>query len=185
MTLRITPIIVCLLFSIISSKAQTKMIGECTLQFSITQNDHIDSIGTKLVYVKGNQCKTVLNTPQLIQTLLFNTDNPAAFITKDIGANHFLQEIVYPPLASPILLSMKEIVSDSTKHILGYACKGVELKWSNGVVYQIWFTNEISTTVNTFELAFKEIAGLVLAYTIIPETGVSVEYYATKIDFSS
>ncbi len=172
------------MFSIISSKAQTKMIGECSLQFRITQNNQIDTIGSKWVFVKGNQCKTVLNTRQLVQTLLFNTEANTALITKDIGASHFLQEVVYPPLATPTLLSMKEIQSDSATHILGYACKGVELKWSDGVVYQIWFTTDISTTVNTFELAFKEITGLVLAYNIIPASGVSVEYYATKIDFS-
>lgn len=172
------------MFSIISSNAQTKMIGECSLQYRITQNEHIDTIGYKWVYVKGNQCKTVLNTRQLIQTLYFNTEITTAFITKDIGASHFLQEVVYPPLATPTLLSMKELITDSITHILGYTCKGVELKWSDGVVYQIWYTTDISATVNTFELAFKEIPGLVLAYNIIPALGVSVEYYATKIDFS-
>ena len=160
------------------------MIGECVLQYTITQNAHLDTIGEKWVYVKGNQCKTILQTQQLVQTLLFNTESSTAIITKDIGASHFLQEIVYPPLATPNLLSMKEIIADSTMKILGYICKGVELKWSDSVVYQIWFTSEINTTVSAFELAFKDVAGLVLSYTIIPSTGASIEYVATKIDFS-
>lgn len=184
MTHRITPLIVCFLFLVLSSKAQTKMIGECALQYSITQNAHLDTLGEKWVYVKGNQCKTILHTSQLVQTLVFNTELSSATITKELGANHFLQEIVYPPLTTPNLLSMKEIISDSSIKILGYNCKGVELKWSDGVVYQVWYTTEINTTVNTFELAFKDIAGLALSYTIIPVTGTPIEYLATKIDFS-
>ena len=40
------------------------------------------------------------------------------------------------------------------------------------------------TTVNAFEAAFKDIPGLVLAYTIIPQKGNSIQYHATSIDLS-
>jgi hypothetical protein len=165
-------------------KAQTKMIGECTLQYSITQTTTLDTIGVKWVYVKGDFCKTILVTPQLVQTLLFNVQQSTAIITKDIGSSHFLQEVVYPPVTMPNLLSMKEIFSDSSTKILGYGCKGVEQKWSDGVVYQIWYTPEITTTVNAFELAFKEVPGLVLSYTIVPVNGASIKYNAEKINLS-
>ncbi len=185
MTHRITPLIIgCIFFSFFSLKAQSKVIGECTLQYAITQVATLDTIGSKWVYVKGDACKTILTTPQLIQTLLFNTQQTTAVITKDIGSSHFLQEVTYPPATLPNLLSMKVIVSDSIAKILGYTCKGVELKWSDGVIYQIWYTPEIATTVNAFELAFKEVPGLVLSYTIIPVAGTSIQYQATKIDFS-
>jgi hypothetical protein len=163
---------------------QTKVIGECAIKFSITQLAQSDTIGTKWVYVKGDACKTVFTSPQLVQTLLFNTQQSNALITKDIGSSHFLQEINYPPIISPNLLSMKEIVSDTVVKILGYTCKGVEQKWSDGVVYQIWYTNEISATVNAFELAFKEIPGMVLSYTIVPSSGNTIYYKATSIDLS-
>ena len=185
MTHRITPlIVVCILFPFLSLKAQSKVIGECSLQYAITKVSTLDTIGFKWVYVKGDACKTILTTPQLIQTLLFNTQQTTAVITKDIGTSHFLQEVAYPPITLPNLLSMKVLLSDSIIKILGYTCKGVQLKWSDGIVYQIWYTPEIATTVNTFELAFKEVPGLVLAYTIIPESGISIQYQATKIDFS-
>jgi hypothetical protein len=185
MTHRITPlIVVCILFPFFSLKAQSKVIGECSIQFVITQVASLDTIGTKWVYVKGDACKTVLTTPQLIQTLWANTQQTTATITKEIGSSHFLQEIIYPPINSPNLLSMKELVADSVVKILGYTCKGVELKWSDGITYQIWYTPEIATTVNAFELAFKEVSGLVLLYTIIPSSGNSIQYQATKIDFS-
>lgn len=181
---RIPILLVFVLFPFLGLKAQTKMIGECTLQFAITQLTSLDTIGSKWVYVKGDVCKTILATPQLVQTLLFNVQQNTATITKDIGSSHFLQEVVYPPVSTPNLLSMKEIFSDSTKTILGYSCKGVEQKWSDGVVYQIWYTPEIITTVNAFELAFKEVPGLVLSYTILPVNGASIKYEAAKIDLS-
>lgn len=173
-----------MLFLHFSLNAQTKNIGECSLKYIITNPDRKDTLGVKYVYVKGDQCMTVLQHPQLTQTLLFNIQQPTAIITKDIGASHFLQEINYPPSGQSNLISMKEMVKDSSVQILGYPCKYLELKWSDGIVYQVWYTTEMVTTVNTFEIAFKEIAGLVLCYNIIPVTGDAIQYRATSIDFS-
>lgn len=164
------------------------MIGECAIRYSITQSVNSsnteDTIGAKWVYVKGDACKTIFSTPQLVQTLLFNVQDANAIITKDIGSNHFLQEIPYPPVNTPNLLSMKEINTDSAIKVLGYICKGVEQKWSDGVTYQIWYAPELFTTVNAFELAFKEVPGLVLSFTILPPNGVAIHYKATLVDLS-
>jgi hypothetical protein len=177
-----------ILLPFLYSKAQSKMIGECAIRYSITQttsaSNNEDTIGAKWVYVKGDACKTIFSAPQLVQTLLFNVQETNAIITKDIGSSHFLQEIPYPPVNTPNLLSMKEIFADSVTRILGYTCKGVEQKWSDGVSYQIWYAPDLSTTVNAFELAFKEVPGLVLSYTILPPNGVAIHYNATLIDLS-
>ena len=173
-----------LLYSLNTIQAQTKIVGECTLDFSITNALNNDTIGTKAVFVKGDQCKTILQTAHLNQSLYFNIQQTTATITKDIGSSHCLQVINYPPQNQPNLISMKETMPDSTMKILGYNCKNVELKWSDGIVYQVWYTTEIAATVNTYELAFKEISGLVLAYIIIPVSGNSIQYKANKIDLS-
>jgi hypothetical protein len=167
-----------------TAQSQTKIVGECALEFLIKKENTSDTIGHKVVFIKGDQCKTILQTPQLVQSLYFNLQQATASITKDIGASHFLQVINFPPFNQPNLISMKELNADSTLKILGYNCKSVELKWSDGVIYQIWYTAEIATTVNTFELAFKEVPGLVLVYTIIPALGSPIQYQATKIDLS-
>ena len=177
-------LLACLLCLLNTIQAQTKIVGECTLEFSITNSVNKDTIGSKAVFVKGDQCKTILLTAQLNQSLYFNIQQPTATITKDIGTSHFLQVVNYPPQNQPNLISMKETMPDSTMKIVGYNCKNVELKWSDGVIYQIWYTPEIAATVNTYELAFKEIPGLVLAYTITPLTGSSIQYKAIKIDLS-
>ncbi len=181
----LTPLITfCLLFSFSSLVAQTKIVGECSLLFQITNADTGDSIGQKNVYVKGEQCKTVIETTQLKQVLLFNARQDKATITKDIGASHFLQVINYPPTSTPNVISMKALLADSSLQILGFNCKSVELILSDGVVYQIWYAPEMSTTVSAFELVFKEVPGLVLSYKIIPLKGKSYLYSATKIDLS-
>lgn len=173
-----------LLYSLNTIQAQTKIVGECTLEFLITNALNNDTIGAKTVFVKGDQCKTIIQTAHLNQSLYFNIQQATATITKDIGSSHFLQVIKYPPQNQPNLISMKETMPDSTMKIVGYNCKNVELKWSDGVVYQVWYTTEIAATVNTYELAFKEIPGLVLAYIIIPVSGDSIQYKANKIDLS-
>jgi len=181
----LTPLITfCLLFSFQTLKAQTKIIGECSLLFQITNAITGDTIGQKSVYIKGDQCKTVLETPQLKQVLFFDLQQTKATITKDIGASHFLQVINYPPSSASNLISMKESLPDSSMQILGYHCKSVDLILSDGIIYKIWYTTEISATVNTFELVFKEVPGLVLSYRIISLNGRSFQYNATKIDLS-
>jgi hypothetical protein len=173
-----------MLLSFLTIKAQTKNIGECTLQYHIIQMDNADTIGVKWVYVKGDQCKTTIHTSQLVQSLYFNTQSKTATITKDIGESHFIQEVLYPPIEQPTLVSMKELPSDTLVQFLGYTCKQVELKWSDGVIYQIWYTPEIMTTVSSFEIAFKEVGGLVLCYNVIPVAGNTIQYKASSIDFS-
>ena len=181
----LTPLITfCLLFSFQTLHAQTKIVGECSLLFQITNAASNDTIGQKHVFIKGNQCKTVLATQQLNQVLFFDIQQTKATITKDIGASHFLQVINYPPSSSPNIISMKESWQDSSVQILGYNCKSVDLILSDGVSYQIWYTTEIATTVNAFELIFKEVPGLVLSYKVIPLKGKAFEYRASNIDLS-
>ena len=162
-------------------------MGECALQFQITEqkiNGSVASIGIKEVWVKGNQCKTTLTTAQLVQTYLFNTQLNKATITKDIGQSHFLQTIIYPPVSKNTIVAQEEIATDSTINILGYRCKALQLKWSDGSIYDILYTDELSLTVNQFELGFKNIPGLVLAYTITSAKGMRIKYQATQLDLS-
>ena len=168
-------------------RAQNKQVGECALQFQISQaqkNGTSTLIGSKEVFVKGNQCKTTLTTPQLVQSFIFNTQLDKAFILKDIGQSHFLQTIGYPPVTKLTILSTEQIPSDSLVIKLGYPCKLMQLRCSDGSVYAIEYTEDLSLTVNEFEWVFKDIPGLVLSYTITKANGLSFKYEATKIELS-
>lgn len=179
------PLIVCVFFISAYAHAQAKVLGECTIQFNIQQQQKNEwvAIGAKKVWIKGNQCKTVLTTPQLIQTLIFNLQEDKAIVTKEMGNNKYLQEITYPPTSLATLISMKEITTDTT-NVLGYHCKKVKLEWSDGVVYEVYYTPELIPSVTTFEIAFKEIQGLVLGYSIINKNDPMIKYTATLLDLS-
>ena len=85
----------CVLYVSTFAHAQAKVLGECTIQFNIQQqqkNEWVE-IGSKKVWIKGNQCKTTLTTPQLVQTLISNIQQDKAVVTKEVGNNKYLQEI--------------------------------------------------------------------------------------------
>lgn len=185
MNIKHIPLIVCVFFISAYTHAQAKVLGECKIQFSIQQqqeNEWVD-IGSKKVWIKGNQCKTILTTPQLVQTLIFNLQEEKAIVTKEMGNNKYLQEIAYPPTTLATLISMKEVTAD-TAILLGYHCKKVKLEWSDGVIYEVYYTPELIPSVTTFETAFKEVQGLVLGYSIINKSDPVIKYNATLLDLS-
>ena len=178
-------LIVCVLYVSNFAHAQAKVLGECTIQFNIQQQQKNEwvAIGSKKVWIKGNQCKTILATPQLVQTLIFNIQQEKAIVTKEVGNNKYLQEIIYPPASLATLISMKEIATD-TINVLGYPCKKVKLELSDGVVYEVYYTADLIPSVTTFEFAFKEVKGLVLGYSIVNKNDPIIKYRATLLDLS-
>jgi len=185
MNFRPIPLFVCVLFISAYAHAQVKVLGECTIQFDIQQQQKNEwlSIGSKKVWIKGNQCKTILTTPQLVQTLIFNIQEEKALVTKELGNNKYLQEIIYPPANMATLISMKEVIGD-TLVLLGYLCKKVKLELSDGVVYEVYYSPDLIPSVTTFEFAFKEVQGLVLGYSIINKNNPIIKYLATLLDLS-
>jgi hypothetical protein len=60
----------------------------------------------------------------------------------------------------------------------------MQLIWSDGMVYELLYTPEVITSVSAFELAFKEVPGLVLSYSILNKEGIYFKYTANQIDLS-
>ena len=170
-----------------SLRAQNKQVGECALQFQISQvqkNGIPIVLGTKDVFVKGNQCKTMLSTTALVQSFIFNKQSDKAYILKDIGNSHFVQTITYPPVSHLTIVSSLPLTSDTTAIRWGYHCKFLQYTMSDSTVYHIEYTEELSLTVNEFEWIFKDIPGVVLAYTLTKQNGQIFKYEATKLDLS-
>ena len=184
--LRLFPLIACFACCFaIQLNAQTKVVGECAVAYDIYQIVKADSviIGQKQVYIKGNSCKTILKTPELTQTRIFNTQQDSAIILKEIWLNKLLQYIQYVPLSSTSLVASKRMEEDSIT-ILSYPCESITLSWADGTTMQVWYTKAIIPTVTVYEQAFKEIPGLVLAYVLKTKEGNQILYKATKVDLS-
>jgi len=184
--LRLSPLIACFLSCIVFQlHAQTKVVGECAVTYDIHQvstNGDTSLVGQKQVYIKGNGCKTILKTPELTQTLIFNTQQDTAIILKEIGLNKLLQYIKYASLNQVNLVASKK--NGLTSTILDYPCESITLTWADGTSMEVSYTIAILPTVTVYEQAFKEIPGLVLAYQLNTKSGSRIVYRATKVDLS-
>jgi hypothetical protein len=165
--------------------AQTKVVGECAINYDIHQiatNGDTSLLGQKEIFIKGNSCKTILKTPQLTQTLIFNTQRDTAIILKEIGLNHFLQYIQYGSINAVNLVASKK--KDFISTLLSYPCESITLSWEDGTSMDVTYTTVIIPTVTVYEKAFKEIPGLVLKYQLTTKEGNTILYSATKVDLS-
>ena len=184
--LRLSPLIVCFLSCLVLQlQAQTKIVGECAITYDIHQISKTGDtilLGQKQIFIKGNSCKTILKTPQLTQTLIFNTQQDTAVILKEIGLNKMLQYILYTSINPVNLVSAKKNSFIST--ILNYPCASITLTWADGNTMEVVYTTDILPTVTVYEQAFKEIPGLVLNYQLTTKEGNRILYSATKVDLS-
>ena len=184
--LRLSPLIVCFLNCLVLQlPAQTKIVGECAITYDIHQISKTGDtswLGQKQIFIKGNSCKTILKTPQLTQTLIFNTQQDTAVILKEIGLNKMLQYILYTSMNPVNLVSAKKNSVIST--ILNYPCASITLTWADGNTMEVVYTTDILPTVTVYEQAFKEIPGLVLNYQLTTKEGNRILYSATKVDLS-
>ncbi len=184
--LRLSPLIVCFLNCLVLQlQAQTKIVGECAITYDIHQISKTGDtswLGQKQIFIKGNSCKTILKTPQLTQTLIFNTQQDTAVILKEIGLNKMLQYILYTSMNPVNLVSAKKNSFIST--ILNYPCASITLTWADGNTMEVVYTTDILPTVTVYEQAFKEIPGLVLNYQLTTKEGNRILYSATKVDLS-
>ena len=184
--LRLYPLIVCFLNCLVLQlQAQTKIVGECAITYDIHQISKTGDtswLGQKQIFIKGNSCKTILKTPQLTQTLIFNTQQDTAIILKEIGLNKMLQYILYTSMNPVNLVSAKKNSFIST--ILNYPCASITLTWADGNTMEVVYTTDILPTVTVYEQAFKEIPGLVLNYQLTTKEGNRILYSATKVDLS-
>ena len=184
--LRLSPLIVCFLSCLVLQlQAQTKIVGECAITYDIHQISKTGDtilLGQKQIFIKGNSCKTILKTPQLTQTLIFNTQQDTAIILKEIGLNKMLQYILYTSINPVNLVSAKK--NSFTSTILNYPCASITLTWADGNTMEVVYTTDILPTVTVYEQAFKEIPGLVLNYQLTTKEGNRILYSATKVDLS-
>jgi hypothetical protein len=184
--LRLSPLIVCFLSCLVLQlQAQTKIVGECAITYDIHQISKTGDtilLGQKQIFIKGNSCKTILKTPQLTQTLIFNTQQDTAIILKEIGLNKMLQYILYSSINPVNLVAAKK--NGLINSILNYPCASITLTWADGNTMEVVYTTDILPTVTVYEQAFKEIPGLVLNYQLTTKEGNRILYSAIKVDLS-
>ncbi len=188
-----------LIFTTLSfaSMAQQKVVAECSVTFTIgveegstekNQKDLIESLKsiTKMVYIKGNDSRTDLQSPSFSQSLIFDKNTGTAVILREFGGNKFMTRLDNAKWISENKRydGMKINLTNETKTILGYECKKAMLQLKDGTVYAVFYAINIVPSVKEFEYQFKDIPGFVLEYETQETDNKKIRYTATKINLS-
>lgn len=187
--------ILLIIFTALQLDAQTRVVAECTLNYSIQINDAqkldketeaVLKSSSKTVFIKGNNSRVDLISSSFLQTLIYDKSTGNAVILRELGANKFMTQLDNKAwLAQNIKFAGINIsYLNETKTILGYECKKAILHLLDGTSFTAFYTLAIAPSVKEFELQFKDIPGFVLEYETDGEKGQKIVYTATKINLS-
>lgn len=190
--------IIGLLFTLIvltvSGFAQQRVVAECTVTYQISleesnQNKDVQNAiqqSTKTVYIKGNDSRVDLNSPSLLQSIIYDKTNGSAVILREFGNNKFMTSLNNKEWkeANKQFDGMTIKLTNETKTILGYDCKKAILSLKDSSVFNIYYASAIIPSVREFEYQFKDIPGFVLEFDIREKGASIVRYKATKINLS-
>lgn len=174
--------------------AQQRVVAECTVTYQISleesnQNKDVQNAiqqSTKTVYIKGNDSRVDLNSPSLIQSVIYDKTNGSAVILREFGNNKFMTSLNSKEWkeANKQFDGMSIKLTSETKTILGYECKKAVLSLKDSTVFNVYYASTIIPSVREFEYQFKDVPGFVLEFDIREQGTSVVRYKATKINLS-
>ncbi len=174
--------------------AQQRVVAECTVTYQISLeepnlNKDVEKVlqqSSKTVYIKGNDSRVDLNSPSLLQSIIYDKSNGSAVILREFGNNKFLTRMSSTEwrLANKQYDGMTIHFVNESKTILGYECKKAVLNLKDSSIYNIYYATAIVPSVREFEFQFKDVPGFVLEFDVKEQSTSIVRYKATKINLS-
>lgn len=175
--------------------AQTRVVAECTVNYSIqiNSNKNIDNAtvellksSSKIVYIKGNDCRVDLLSKSFLQTLIYDKSTGKAVIMRELGTNKFITKLDNKAWAAQNSKFNGMVISyvNEVKQVLGYECKKAILQLQDSTSFSVFYSTTIAPSVREFEYQFKDIPGFVLEYEAIEGKGQKIIYTATKINLN-
>jgi GLPGLI family protein len=174
--------------------AQQRVVAECTVtyQISLEENNLNKEVqnalqqSSKTVYIKGNDSRVDLNSPSLLQSIIYDKSNGSAVIIREFGNNKFMTKLNSKEwkLANKQYDGMTIHFVNETKTILGYECKKAILNLKDSSVFNIYYATAIAPSVREFEYQFRDVPGFVLEFDVKEQGASIVRYKATKINLS-
>jgi GLPGLI family protein len=142
-------------------------------------------IGTKKVFIKGNDARVDVESTGFFQSVIYDKANQQAVVLRVLGTNKFITRL--PPadwiLENKKFDSLKITYQSAPKTIIGYECKMATMLLKDGSEYRLYYTTSIAPSVREFDYVFKDIPGFVLEYEV-KQANRSIKYTATRISFS-
>jgi GLPGLI family protein len=174
--------------------SQQRVVAECTVtyQINLEENNLNKDVqlalqqSSKTVYIKGNDSRVDLNSPSLLQSVIYDKTNGSAVILREFGTNKFMTKLnnIEWKIANKQYDGMTIHFVNETKTILGYECKKAILNLKDSSVYNIYYATAIAPSVREFEYQFKDVPGFVLEFDVKEQGTSKVRYKATKINLS-
>jgi GLPGLI family protein len=175
--------------------AQTRVVAECTVNYSIQikGDEKMDNetaallkSSSKIVYIKGNDSRVDLLSTTFLQTLIYDKSTGGAVIMRELGANKFMTKLDNKAWANQNSKYTGMVITylDEVKQILGYECKKAILQLNDGNTFSVYYATAISPSVREFEFQFKDIPGFVLEYETLEGKGEKITFTATKINLN-
>jgi GLPGLI family protein len=177
-----------LLFIFLQLKAQQRIVAECTVTYAVSSDSSGNSTSgktTKMVYIKGNDCRTDINSPSFSQTIFYDKNSGNAVVLREFGNNKIMTKLnktQWLEKNKKFDGATVNLVGD-TKTILGYECKKATIQTKEGNIVTVFYATAITPSVKEFEYQFKEVPGFVLEYET-EEAGKTMKYIATKINLN-
>ncbi len=174
--------------------AQQRVVAECTVTYQISLEDSnlnkdvklALQNSSKIVYIKGNDSRVDLNSPSLLQSVIYDKTNGSAVILREFGSNKFMTKLTSNEwrLANKQYDGLTIHFVNESKTILGYECKKAVLILKDSSVFNIYYATTIAPSVREFEYQFKDVPGFVLEFDVKEQVASIVRYKATKINLS-
>lgn len=171
---------------------EAKIISDCIVYFSVSVEDAkanpqvMKSMAgaTNVLYIKGSKSRSDLITPGFKQTTLTDTRSDSTIILRELGNTKYISYLDNNK-RSEQNNKYKGIQFNNTnerKTILGYDCKKVVAKLSDGSSYNVFYAASITPSNKEYEYQFKDLPGFVLEYESKSVDGkTKIKYTATKI----
>jgi GLPGLI family protein len=175
--------------------AQTRVVAECTVNYSIqikgdakmdNETAALLKSSSKIVYITGNDSRVDLLSTTFLQTLIYDKSTGTAVIMRELGANKFMTKLDNKAWANQNSKYTGMVITylDEVKQILGYECKKAILQLNDGNTFSVYYATAITPSVREFEFQFKDIPGFVLEYETVEGKGEKITFTATKINLN-
>lgn len=170
-----------------------RVVAECAVDYRVQPDSGWNERGTetavfsgnKKVFIKGNDLRVDMESPGFLQSFIYDKSNLLAVVLREIGTNKFITRLAGNDWQQELKKydSIQVTFLNAFKTIIGYDCKSLQMKLKDGSEYLVYYTTTIAPSVREFELAFKDVPGFVLQYTV-RQNKHTVTYTASRISFS-
>jgi len=176
--------------------AQQRVVAECTVTYQISLEDsklnkevqNALQQSTKTVYIKGNDSRVDLSSPNLFMSVIYDKSLGSSVILREFGNNKFMTRMDGKAwkAANKRFDGMTVQLVNESKNILGYECKKATLVLKDSSEFNVFYATAIMPSVREFEYEFRDVPGFVLEFEekLSHDSNAIVKYRATKISLS-